>query len=63
MAQALMKYETIDTEQINDIMAGRMPRPPRDWRDDEPKSGSGNLAGSPSDDKGDNPIGDPAGSH
>src|SRR5215212_349376 len=34
MAQALMKYETIDTEQINDIMAGRMPRPPRDWRDD-----------------------------
>ncbi len=31
MAEALMKYETIDAEQIEDIMAGREPRPPRDW--------------------------------
>lgn len=28
MAQALMKYETIDEEQIKDIMAGREPKPP-----------------------------------
>ena len=34
MAAALMKYETIDEEQIKDIMAGREPRPPADW--DEP---------------------------
>ncbi len=31
MADALMKYETIDAEQIDDIMAGRPPREPRDW--------------------------------
>ncbi|MGQ9658830.1 MAG: ATP-dependent zinc metalloprotease FtsH [Thermochromatium sp.] len=35
MAAALMKYETLDSAQIDDIMAGRKPRPPRDWEDDE----------------------------
>ncbi len=65
MAQALMKYETIDTQQINDIMAGREPRPPRDWRDDEPKSGQGSLADSKTNDKKPKKgtIGDPAGQH
>ena len=33
MADALIKYETIDTDQITDIMEGRQPRPPRDWDD------------------------------
>ena len=33
MAEALMKYETIDSGQIADIMAGRTPRPPHDWTD------------------------------
>jgi cell division protease FtsH len=41
MAEALIKYETIDEEQIRDIMAGRDPRPPADWEDrDLPSSGS-----------------------
>ncbi|WP_019584275.1 ATP-dependent zinc metalloprotease FtsH [Thioalkalivibrio sp. ALE16] len=31
MAGALMKYETIDDKQIEDIMAGREPREPADW--------------------------------
>jgi cell division protease FtsH len=31
MAAALIKYETIDEEQLKDIMAGRQPRPPADW--------------------------------
>jgi cell division protease FtsH len=31
MADALMKYETIDEEQLKDIMAGKLPKPPRDW--------------------------------
>ncbi len=31
MAKALLDWETIDTEQIDDIMAGREPRPPKDW--------------------------------
>lgn len=33
MAQALMKYETIDEQQIRDIMEGRTPRPPEDWNE------------------------------
>jgi cell division protease FtsH len=33
MAKALIKYETIDEQQIKDIMAGREPRPPEDWDD------------------------------
>ncbi len=40
MAEALVKYETIDTTQIEDIMAGREPRPPADWHEgDGPSSG------------------------
>ena len=33
MAQALMKYETIDAKQIDDIMKGDEPRPPAEWSD------------------------------
>ncbi|CAH9016365.1 ATP-dependent zinc metalloprotease FtsH [Candidatus Nitrosacidococcus sp. I8] len=31
MSDALMKYETIDKEQIDDIMAGKEPRPPKEY--------------------------------
>jgi len=31
MAAALLEYETIDADQIDDIMGGRPPRPPKDW--------------------------------
>ena len=31
MAEALIKYETIDEEQLKDIMAGRDPKPPAGW--------------------------------
>lgn len=33
MAQALIKYETIDEPQISDIMAGRPARAPKDWQE------------------------------
>ncbi len=33
MANALMTYETIDRDQIDDIMIGIKPRPPKDWDD------------------------------
>ena len=39
MASALIRYETIDTEQIKDIMDGREPRPPQDWSDQSPPGG------------------------
>lgn len=33
MAEALVKYETLDSDQISDLMAGKSPRPPKDWED------------------------------
>ena len=66
MSDALMKYETIDREQIDDIMNGRTPRPPRD--DDRPTGTAGEggadatgEAGAADDQGGD--VGKPAGEH
>lgn len=39
MKDALMEYETIDSEQIEDIMNGKKPRPPKGWEDRD-KGGS-----------------------
>ncbi len=55
MADALMKYETIDAEQIDDIMAGRAPREPRDW-----EGGSGTTPAAPLGPRPETPIGGPA---
>ncbi|WP_460139528.1 ATP-dependent zinc metalloprotease FtsH [Pseudomonas aeruginosa] len=62
-ADALMKYETIDSDQIDDIMAGRVPREPRDWQGGSgtgtPPANleeSGRRENTP-------PIGGPAGEH
>ncbi|UQY35909.1 ATP-dependent zinc metalloprotease FtsH [Pseudomonas fulva] len=59
MAEALMKFETIDIDQIDDIMSGRTVREPKDW------TGGGNDAGKPSAkpdeaDRPEKPIGGPA---
>jgi len=43
MADALMEYETIDTDQIDDIMEGKAPRPPADSNDGSNGSGSVNA--------------------
>ncbi len=43
MAEALLKYETIDSSQIDDIMNGREPGPPKGWGQD---SDSGEGTGS-----------------
>ena len=69
MAEALMKYETIDLDQINDIMAGKPVREPKGWTDDD-RRGPG-AAASTSDDpadardkpRDDGIIGGPAGEH
>lgn len=45
MAKALLEWETIDSEQLDDIMAGRAPRPPKDWTPRIPPSGSGGGSG------------------
>ncbi len=60
MADALMKYETIDADQIDDIMAGRTPREPRDW-----EGGSGTSGTPPvvQNERPETPIGGPAADH
>ena len=60
MAKALVKYETINSDQIDDIMEGKTPRPPEDWEDDEPGQGS-TAETDVEDDTG--PIGGPASLH
>ena len=40
MADALIKYETIDADQIDDIMKGKTPQPPSDWNDSDDQSPS-----------------------
>jgi cell division protease FtsH len=76
MANALIKYETIDAKQIDDIMEGKEPRPPQGWVDQEPRGGSGSGSDAvasadqdqdkdtgKADKPGDDKLGDPAGSH
>lgn len=60
MAEALMKYETIDADQIEDIMNGRPPREPRDW---EGGSGAPGAPVQPESPRPDTPIGGPAAEH
>jgi cell division protease FtsH len=47
MAKALLEWETIDSEQLDDIMAGREPRPPKDWTPRSPNNGGGGSGGAP----------------
>ena len=48
MAAALLEYETIDKSQIDDIMAGRAPKPPANWTDYAPSSGPSDGQAAPS---------------
>jgi cell division protease FtsH len=61
MADALIRYETIDEGQIRDIMEGREPRPPADWDDKDLQSPPGGNARPRRD--GDMPTGQPAPQH
>ncbi len=64
MARALMLYETIDSNQIDDIMAGREPREPAGWGDDAGNDAPGAGATKPRKDKdAGSPIGGPASEH
>jgi cell division protease FtsH len=66
MAEALIKYETIDTQQIDDIMEGRPPREPQDISSDQDPPASGSegidLSKKPKK-KSEGPIGGPAQQH
>ena len=54
MADALMQYETIDSEQIDAIMEGKKPNPPSDWT-----SGPTEPPSDPEASSGDDTVGDP----
>ena len=54
MAEALMQYETIDSEQIDAIMEGKKPNPPSDWT-----SGPTEPPSDPEASSGDDAVGDP----
>jgi len=60
MADALIRFETIDEEQIRDIMAGREPKPPEDWEDRDMPSGGAKPRERPD---GEAPSGRPAPQH
>lgn len=68
MKDALMEYETIDADQVSDLMARRKVRPPRDWQDDdtdnsEMLSKEKDTDNKPASGSGGNPIGGPANEH
>ncbi|HHJ39819.1 MAG: ATP-dependent metalloprotease [Methylothermaceae bacteria B42] len=69
MAEALIKYETIDRNQIDAIMEGRTPPPPKDWEDTPPTEGKATKAEGeeekekPEPSSGVSPLGGPAGQH
>jgi len=65
MTDALMKYETIDRDQIDDIMAGKEPRPPADWDDSDQSTNKPTDTGmkAAKDSGSDSSIGGPAGEH
>ncbi|MFT4564515.1 MAG: cell division protease FtsH, partial [Gammaproteobacteria bacterium] len=65
MAAALLKFETIDSDQIDDIMSGRPAREPSDWQDDDSDSDGPPVVAEDATDapKSDGTIGGPASSH
>jgi cell division protease FtsH len=62
MAEALLEYETIDREQIDEIMAGGKPRPPKNWQDPGPGDLDASDAADP-DPRPSGPVGGPASEH
>jgi cell division protease FtsH len=61
MAEALIKYETIDETQIKDIMEGRDPQPPSGWDDTASPTPGGKAR--EQDEPAEAPIGNPASQH
>jgi cell division protease FtsH len=47
MAKALLEWETLDADQVNDIMDGRPPRPPKPAATTPPSGSAGNTPPSP----------------
>jgi len=71
MSDALLKFETIDRDQIDDIMAGKEPREPKGWADLDSDGPDNNDGAKPEEeeqsknekDEPESPIGDEANQH
>jgi len=66
MKDALMEYETLDAEQVDDLMARRKVRPPRDWHDNDYSGGGPADDTSEAEEKtkdGDSTVGGPVNGH
>ena len=60
MKDALMEYETIDADQVDDLMSRKKVRPPKDWDSNDYDSPSGGGESSKDiSDADDTPLGDP----
>ncbi|MBB5212400.1 cell division protease FtsH [Microbulbifer hydrolyticus] len=66
MKDALMEYETLDAEQVDDLMARRKVRPPKDWHDNDYTGGGPADEVPEADEKskdGDSTVGGPVNGH
>ncbi|MBY6190424.1 ATP-dependent zinc metalloprotease FtsH [Microbulbifer agarilyticus] len=65
MKDALMEYETLDAEQVDDLMARRKVRPPRDWHDNDYTGGdsSDDIKPESKSEDGDSSVGGPVNGH
>ena len=63
MAEALIEFETIDADQIDDIMECNPVRKPKGWDDSSDSNSGSSSEKADKNDKGAGKIGDPAGEH
>lgn len=65
MKDALMEYEVIDSDQVDDLMLRRKVRPPKDWGDsfDNSSNKTGGDSSSSKESDGVAPVGKPASEH
>ena len=59
MKEALMEYETIDADQVDDLMHRRKVRPPHQWDDHDSDNGAGNQSAESDKSAAEGPIGGP----
>jgi len=60
MKDALMEFETIDSDQVDDLMHRRKVRPPKHWDDNDSDTGAGKQSAGPTEEASKEPLKEPA---
>lgn len=60
MKDALMEFETIDADQVDDLMHRRKVRPPKHWDDNDSDSGAGKQSAGSTEEASKEPVKEPA---